>query len=299
MPAIHSVPQHPLRNAKPYARHPFATGTLVDQLEKHRNRQRYDINANETENADPAIAILLDDDELKTVLAYQDNDALRCDECDLLIAPLGCGEYVPKKERNNELHPTSQVCKACWPYSMWNLVKTVEGPAPPCTCPPGSVAGEEVDSGCCLHVVPAVNALPRGTTEVLRRPSHWKAVGILADRFDAAYAAFDALRDQPLDTPEREAAWKACEKASALVHKLSNIPYELFDIRDLFEQARPVPANTPSATSRFSVTHTPQSRKYAAKIPAGHAYDYRRTEKVPEGDKMKAEELFKNYANYA
>ncbi|KAJ7430767.1 hypothetical protein B0H11DRAFT_2258751 [Mycena galericulata] len=102
----------------------------------------------------------------KAELEALPNDST-CSDCHRRVATLGWAEFSPFL---GGISRDYDVCKACWAYHKSNLYAVTDVPAPPCTCPADAVACANVDSGCALHIVPAMEAVPRDIPRVLVAP---------------------------------------------------------------------------------------------------------------------------------
>ncbi|KAF8164177.1 hypothetical protein K438DRAFT_1775692 [Mycena galopus ATCC 62051] len=154
-------------------RQPASRGALVfvNEARLRADQPRFDINTSSTLE-DAAVVMCFTRKELDDMAARNPwIIGKSCKECLLPVALWGFGWYILDKE-DNSLDPCDLICKACWKYSLSNPRFDWEEDteiAPECTCPPGSVAGQEVATGCELHNVPALTEAPRGRT-YLRRP---------------------------------------------------------------------------------------------------------------------------------
>ncbi|KAJ7441826.1 hypothetical protein B0H11DRAFT_2251888 [Mycena galericulata] len=267
--------------AKPYAR---PSSTPFDQMAAaRRNVQLFDINANRPgKNADsPAIAILVDDKGLKAMKAYQIL-GIPCSKCNLLVGVFGFGEYSPHP--NGEIHPTYHMCKGCYAYSIFNPVGKWDDP-PACTCPPGAIAND-LDTGCKLHVVPSITALPLGVTDVSRPVDPSVAKEILDKRVDDARAAVNALK---ADTEEYVAAQERLDKVWDDRMSFNFMSYHSFKM----------PPAPPSQPPRVLIApaRMPTPRVFAPKIPHGHPYDFN-AQRRREWTEDPVAEKFNSYEKY-
>ncbi|KAJ6464647.1 hypothetical protein C8R47DRAFT_1224716 [Mycena vitilis] len=113
----------------------------------------------------------------------------RCTECHHLVTLWGWGEY---SAMDGELARSFQICKGCFKHHGFNWGSAV-GSAPPCTCPADAIAGENTDSGCALHVVPAMRCVPRGVPRVIVATGgglRWRGSGY--DALDTAVKSWQA-----------------------------------------------------------------------------------------------------------
>ncbi|KAF8147543.1 hypothetical protein K438DRAFT_1780012 [Mycena galopus ATCC 62051] len=153
-------------------RHPSSRSTIVfvDHARLRADQPRFDINTSSTLE-DAAVVKCFTRKELDDMAARNPwIISQSCKECFLPVALWGFGWYIIDKE-DNSLDPCDLICKACWKYSLSNPRFNWEEDteiAPECTCPPGSVACQEIATGCELHNVPALTEAPRGRTYLRR-----------------------------------------------------------------------------------------------------------------------------------
>ncbi|KAJ6487511.1 hypothetical protein DFH09DRAFT_1339387 [Mycena vulgaris] len=82
----------------------------------------------------------------------------KCAMCHRLVALYGWARY---STFCGYIHALGKVCKAC------DVFKRNNKAPPPCTCAPDAIACETTDSGCPLHVVPAMTRVPDGVPRLL------------------------------------------------------------------------------------------------------------------------------------
>ncbi|KAJ7441827.1 hypothetical protein B0H11DRAFT_2251889 [Mycena galericulata] len=198
----------------------------TDELDAMHVEQLFDINANRHYPGEAPAPILLSCQQLEVVKSYQVLDAA-CLECELPVAILGYAEYVFADDRKDELHPRFSICKACFVYSLCNPGGNWADEKPPCTCAPGTIACEDVNTQCELHVVPAVETLPLGITRVTRKLDRFAASRVLEKTLEDACDYWGALPD---DHPAQEAAKEKFVDALKVLKKFVETPYHLFDM---------------------------------------------------------------------
>ncbi|KAJ6534060.1 hypothetical protein DFH09DRAFT_1325500 [Mycena vulgaris] len=282
--AVPAVPQR-----KPYTRPgplPVRSldlrGTPVETLNRfaqqaNRDRwlSRFDINA----ATDDGHIVLFTEDQLRFFSA-QLPDA-HCVGCNQPITPFGCGEYLLHE---GALGAYEEECKACWEYSHNNIHAFGQDgyrDPPPCTCPPGSVACEKIDSGCKLHIVPAMTPVTPGITTVVRPKTYDETWDELKKRVDDCSNTMNATLAAlgPVDSATYDATYQILrakvDAAVALKREFLNTSFEDFEL----PPASPPPSAPraryirPGEISLGGASLVWPGREFTPKIPRGHAYD--------------------------
>ncbi|KAF7345167.1 hypothetical protein MSAN_01893000 [Mycena sanguinolenta] len=230
--------------AKPYARTPLPKDTLVDQLNRLAAKEpiRFDLNATAT-TGDTAVAICFTREQLNSM----ENPILVgkcCVVCHLVVALWGFGWYILDKD-DNTFDITHFICKACWRFSDSNPrfdnddAEVVPQIAPPCTCPPGSMACQDDLTGCELHNVPALTRAPAGCKTV-RRPKMRAEVAEDVDKLvkrcelelEDIHKRWDVVLNQrPFDVEESDKLRIAAELATKKLQAA-------WELRDTFRCTR-------------------------------------------------------------
>ncbi|KAJ7115145.1 hypothetical protein C8R43DRAFT_1138273 [Mycena crocata] len=198
-------------DGRPVQRMPLALmNTLL------RDHRKFDINLNrDFFGAEPVFVTQVQLDRYATA---QHNHAAPCEMCHLPVQLWGLALYT--FDDNGVPIPLRHICKACWPYSEHNWYK-LDSPAPPCDCPPGAVAGEKINSGCKLHIIPSMTVFRPGFRSIVRRKdshatrweiddmidAHRKVRQTTFDKYLAACALTDAASEH------ESSACKASEEA--------------------------------------------------------------------------------------
>ncbi|KAF8174344.1 hypothetical protein K438DRAFT_1980369 [Mycena galopus ATCC 62051] len=264
----------PIRNTR--TRAPLPPGTLVDQARLRVPTPRFDINASSSLE-DSAVAMCFTRNELDSMAARNLwVIGKSCKKCQLPVALWGFGWYILDKE-DDSLDPCDLICKACWKYSLSNPRFDWEEDSettPECTCPPGSVACQEVPTGCALHTVPAMTQAPPGRT-YLRRPKMRSEVrddlDRLVKRHGLAYDDLYKLREDGLDNGEPYDLY--AEDLKKVRRQLD----EVFALRSEFRTTRLAefrmpPPSPPPPIQTLPAPRVPARRIWAPKIPVGHPY---------------------------
>ncbi|KAJ6448017.1 hypothetical protein C8R45DRAFT_1115548 [Mycena sanguinolenta] len=249
-------PSHNTRPAlaKPYDRIPLPKGTLVDQLNRLEAKEplRFDLNVTAT-TSDTAVAICFTREQL----ASMENPILvgaSCGVCHLVVAQWGFGWYIFEKD-DNAFDITH--------FHMQSLLAI----APPCTCPPGSMACQDDLTGCHLHNVPALTRAPAGC-QTVRRPRLRAEVAEDVDKFvkrremklEEINKCWDlALDERPFDADASEKLRLAAELATK---KLK----DAWAVRDTFRSTRLADFKM-APPSPLPPMRAPQRRVFAPKIP--------------------------------
>ncbi|KAJ6568330.1 hypothetical protein DFH09DRAFT_1313781 [Mycena vulgaris] len=243
---------------------------FMNQADRDHWLSRFDINA----ATDDGRIVLFTEDQLR-LFSTQLLDA-HCVGCNQPIAPFGCGEYLL---HDGALGAYEEECKASWEYSRNNIrVFGQDGYPPACTCPPGSVAGEKINSGCKLHIVPAMTPVPPGITTVVRPKTYnetWdelkKCVDNCSNTMNATLAAL-----RPVDSAIYDARYQILrakvDTAVALKREFLNTPFEDFKL----PPASPPPSAPhahyirPGEISLGCASLVRPGRNFTPKIPRGH-----------------------------
>ncbi|KAJ6535697.1 hypothetical protein B0H19DRAFT_1080153 [Mycena capillaripes] len=274
-PAAHSRTSR--TSTKPYARSPTPAarrldGTLVGRLNalmaEDRALPRFDINV--TERDRPKIAFCYTAEELFYMQPAGQPNFDACVDCNLPVAFCGWQGYHLDKVTGH-LVASGHRCKACIQYSLMNPLwdgqeQSTEGP--PCTCPSGSMACQEVPTGCALHIVPAMTLAPPGVKRIVRphrRHEGWVLLWEREQRRQQEYR--DAVADLDTTPEECEAAERRLEEARDLLYTYPQTPLANF---------KWPPPTPPRVVIRPpSRPYQPPPRQFRPKIPPGHLYDYR------------------------
>ncbi|KAJ7240117.1 hypothetical protein B0H12DRAFT_1074829 [Mycena haematopus] len=229
---------------KSYARRPLPQLTLVEQLnrivaEDPTPKKRFDLNATASTD-EPGVAICFTLKELESMV----NPILvgaSCTNCHLVVAPWGFGWYILDK-KDNAFDLAHFICKACWRYSTSNprfdwdeaLMAGDLQAAPICTCPPGSMACQDVLTGCQLHngmilpTVPAMTPAPQGCTRIRRPKMRAEVANDLDNLVKRREAAWEAVHEryelatkngEVFDFDEYDVPSQKCHDALALRQK--------------------------------------------------------------------------------
>ncbi|KAF8144832.1 hypothetical protein K438DRAFT_1782455 [Mycena galopus ATCC 62051] len=217
-------------------RHPSPHGTIVfvDHAHLRADQPRFDINASSTLE-DAAVVKCFTRKELHDMAARNPwIISQSCKECFLPVALWGFGWYILDEE-DNSLDPLLEVLPQQSPIRL----RGGYGDSPrgdfKCTCPPGSVACQEIATGCELHNVSALMEAPRSRT-YLRRPKTRTEVRDDLERLVRCCGlAFDdviQLREQGLEN---------CEPYDLYAddyEKVSRQLDEVFALREEFRKTR-------------------------------------------------------------
>ncbi|KAJ6591787.1 hypothetical protein DFH09DRAFT_1073645 [Mycena vulgaris] len=253
----------------------------LNRLTQQANRDcwlsRFDINA----ATDNGRIILVTENQLR-FFSTQLLDAY-CVGCYQLIAPSRCGEYPL---HDSALSAYEEECKACWEYSCNNIhVFGQDGycDPPACTCPPGSVAGEKVNSGCKLHIMLAMTPVTPGITTVVCPKTYNETWDELKKRVDdcsnTMNATLVALR--PVDSAVYDARYQILsakvDAAVALKQEFLNTPFEDFELPPASPLLSAPRARyiCPSEISLSGASLVWPGSDFTPKIPRGHTYDYK------------------------
>ncbi|KAF8213035.1 hypothetical protein K438DRAFT_1957615 [Mycena galopus ATCC 62051] len=219
--------------------HPYEpTGNLVDQLNRiirDNTPLRFDVNA--TMAYDKAAVVLgftLKELEAMAVAANPGIIGVPCKKCDLPVALWGFGLYIFDTD-DSTLNVIDYICKACWKYSLSNPHFDWEEDtevAPSCTCPAGSMACQDVPTGCELHIVPAMMPSPLGHKRIHRSKTRTE----VREDIDALIKRHQQAWDELWERHDQAVA--AGESFNANKHDLSGIKRRLDEAVDLRQQLR-------------------------------------------------------------
>ncbi|KAF8181853.1 hypothetical protein K438DRAFT_2168183 [Mycena galopus ATCC 62051] len=195
----------PIHNVRPA----LPRDAFIDQLRvraEQRARPRFDVNATVTVE-DCTFAICFTMKQLEDMATRNPGIiGLPCKNCDLPIALWDFGWYILDKE-DNSLDPCVIICKACFKYSLSNPQFDFEEDteiAPQCTCPPGSMACQDILTGCQLHNVAGIKEALPGRQHIRRPKTRAKVREDLHRLFRRRGLAWDdlSLGAQPLPTSQ-------------------------------------------------------------------------------------------------
>ncbi|KAF8197346.1 hypothetical protein K438DRAFT_2016570 [Mycena galopus ATCC 62051] len=244
------------RAAQPYK----PIGTLVDQLNRiigQHATPRFDVNATMAyDKAAVALGFTLEELEAMATAANPGIIGVSCIKCDLPVALWGFGLYIFDTD-DNTLIVIDYICKACWKYSLSNPRFDWEEDteiAPPCTCPAGSMACQDVPTGCELHTgkylllntsffcramdlinmnpVPAMMPSPLGRKRIHRPKTRTEVRDDIDALIKRRQQAWDELWER------HDQAVGAGESFNANKHDLSGIKRRLDEAVDLRQQLR-------------------------------------------------------------
>ncbi|KAJ7033989.1 hypothetical protein C8F04DRAFT_1183737 [Mycena alexandri] len=270
---------------------------LIDYL---KSQERYDINL--VRDGQPRKRLYCTLRQLELEREWHPKDP--CQDCGLAVAPLGFGCYwVNDDEPRLGSYVFHKVCKACWPYSIFNDrfdpdLGTTN--APPCTCPPGSIACGDVPTDCVLHKnVTAMKPVPAGATHGFSPLLRHEQISLLHKLLDEAFVECETA-------PRNEREARHVKVTALLYHlgeRLSNRDWvmppqrqSLFvmppQVKKIGPSAKSSPVNPGTSNASTSTTPAvatvsaappaePLQRSFTGairrppKIPPGHPYDYR------------------------
>ncbi|KAJ6574194.1 hypothetical protein B0H19DRAFT_1253924 [Mycena capillaripes] len=183
----------------------------------------------------------------------------KCEQCGQYVALWAWGEYDIFFDSVSRAYT---VCKACFVYDWRNFGCGSNDP-PPCSCPPGAISGEKVDSGCALHVVRPMQRLPPGFPRKL--VPHNYAITVPGRGFNKLDAAV--------------AAWRKCFCARECAVEAWRAPKK-FVARQPAVVAQPYPT-------------TAESR---VQLREGKKVKDKKQKESQAKESLLAEEIFRNYA---